>query len=119
MAVRLDTSFAVYEQALKLRAHRAEVLGANIANADTPGFQARDFDFAEAMRAAPHAKAAGSDSRAPRLGFRVPLQPSIDQNTVETHVEQAAFTENAIGYQAAIRLLNGRIAHLTTALTGR
>ena len=132
MALSLTDSFGVFERALELRALRAEVLGNNIANADTPGYKARDLDFAEAMRGrAPGAAArrlgttqpghhpGGGRWSAVELGFRVPLQPSLDQNTVETHIEQAAFTDNAVRYQATLTLLNGRIRHLMTAITGQ
>ena len=36
-------------EALALRAHRQQVLASNIANADTPGYQAREFDFGRAL----------------------------------------------------------------------
>ena len=35
----------VHAEALKLRAERQQVLASNIANADTPDYKARDFDF--------------------------------------------------------------------------
>ena len=52
MIARLTESFDFHGQALMLRAERQRLIAGNIANADTPGYQARDFDFAAALRAA-------------------------------------------------------------------
>ena len=41
-----------HEHALKFRAHRNQVLTANIANADTPNYKARDLDFNAALKQA-------------------------------------------------------------------
>ena len=45
MLDKLDASLRFQQEALNLRAQRQEVLASNIANADTPGYQARDMDF--------------------------------------------------------------------------
>ena len=52
MLDRMTEGIDVHGKALQLRARRQEVLSSNIANADTPGFKARDFDFASALQAA-------------------------------------------------------------------
>lgn len=122
--------FGIHEQALLLRSQRAEILAANIANADTPGFRARDFDFAAALRQASVAQseldrghtvhfpvASTADSEL-RLQYRIPLQPSLDGNTVDLDVERAAFMENAMRYQASLRFLSGRVRGLLTAIRG-
>lgn len=132
MLDRIDRHIAPNLQALNLRAMRSEVLAANIANADTPNFKARDFDFRAAMggalaaakldmaRTAPaHIRERGADSGAPRLQFRNPVQPSIDGNTVELDAEVARFSDNSIRYQAALTFMNSRINGLRTALTGQ
>ena len=48
----------------------------------------------------------------------MPVQPSLDGNTVEMSVEQTAFAENAIAYRASLSFLQGRIGTLTRALKG-
>lgn len=122
--------FSHHEQALKLRALRSEILTSNIANADTPHYKARDIDFASALKQA-------GDSRMPlrktnelhqsawttnRLGaevkFRVPMQPTLDGNTVETDIEQALFAENTVRYQASLSFLSGQIKGLRYAIRG-
>jgi flagellar basal-body rod protein FlgB len=50
--------------------------------------------------------------------YRTPSQPSLDGNTVETDVEQAAFAENAVQYRAALTFLNGQIRTLHLAIKG-
>ncbi len=135
MSLSLDNAFGIHAHALTLRAQRAEVLASNLANADTPGYKARDFDFREAL-----ARAAGEVVDGQRLAlktthaghlsggsgrggldlmYREPFQAAIDGNTVEAHIEQAKFLENAIQYQASFEFLNRRISSLKSALTGQ
>ena len=90
------------------------VLASNIANASTPGFKARDIDFAKALQGM---EDGGTDLSA-ATGYRVPTQTSMDGNTVELSTEQTAFAENAIQYQTTLSFLNGRIAQVTRALKG-
>ncbi|MCC6708551.1 MAG: flagellar basal body rod protein FlgB [Gammaproteobacteria bacterium] len=120
--------FGIHTQAMALRARRAEVLATNLANADTPGYQARDLDFA-AVLAGEGAEGAMLTTDARHLGgvdpdfsyalrYRDPLQASLDQNTVDVQAERAAFTDNAMRYQASLTFLNGRIRGLLSALRG-
>lgn len=129
--MKLDDAFGIHEQALKLRSQRSEVLAGNLANADTPGFKARDFDFAKVLQGQ---VAQGSELRttnarhistsspglvpAGAMGYRVPLQPSVDGNTVDVEQEQMAFSRNAMEYQASLNFLNGRIKGLLSAIRG-
>jgi len=46
MLEKLNAALQFQQEALNLRAQRQEILSANIANADTPGYQAREIDFA-------------------------------------------------------------------------
>lgn len=120
--------FGIHEQALTMRVRRNEVLANNIANADTPHFKARDLDFRQALsEQSGRLRLARTSSRhlsepasgpAGELLYRVPMQPSLDGNTVEADVEQAAFAENAIQYQASLMFLSGRINGLRSAITG-
>ena len=128
--MKFDQALGIHEQALKLRARRAEVLAGNIANADTPGYKARDFDFHAVLQ-----KEVGSSQRMrtthPRhiqldsgvvppsqMGYRVPSQPSLDGNTVDSQLEHSAFASNALEYQASLRFVSGRIKSLMTAIKG-
>lgn len=133
MAISFEKALGVFEPALKLRAQRAEVLANNLANADTPGFKARDFDFHSALaeaagqsssftmsKTAPgHLDTDGDGLAGPELGYRTPHQPSIDGNTVEDQIEHAEFMKNALEFQASFMLLNKKFKGLSKALTGQ
>ncbi len=134
MIDKLDGALRMHQLALGLRAERQQVLANNIANADTPNFKARDFDFAaELARAAQAQPAAGAqtlrttDARhlSGRLGglaserellYRIPGQPSMDGNTVDMDLERGEFADNAMRYQVSLTLMNSRIQGLKTAL---
>ena len=60
MALNLDSYLGVHAQALTLEAQRTELLAANLANADTPNYKARDIDFKAALAAAGGDGASGS-----------------------------------------------------------
>jgi flagellar basal-body rod protein FlgB len=108
-----DTLFGVHGAALAVRSQRMGVLASNIANASTPGFKARDIDFRAALAAQE-----GRGSMDAATLYRVPLQPSMDGNTVELAAEQTAFAENAVQYQTTLSFLNSRISTITRALKG-
>jgi len=126
----LDNLFRFNQNALDLRAFRQQLLAANIANADTPGYKARDIDFAAALsdiaagravtlRAtdARHLAAPASDAPAAVL-YRSPQQPSIDGNTVDMDVERNRFADNAVHYDANLTFLNSQIKLMLAAITG-
>lgn len=128
-----NSLFGIHAQALELWQQRAGVLAANLANADTPGYLARDIDFKRALASAqsPDASLAlaptqgGVDLQGSAAGvasapleYRIPLQPSMDGNTVDTQVEQAAFAQNAVHYEASLTFINAQIQMLRTAITG-
>jgi flagellar basal-body rod protein FlgB len=109
--------FGVHGAALELRSQRMGLITGNIANAATPGYKARDIDFAAALKA----RMGGASADAAISGatlYRVPLMPSLDGNTVEMGAEQVAFTENAVGYSATLNFIRGRVDTLTRALKG-
>jgi flagellar basal-body rod protein FlgB len=112
-----DAIFGMTGEALKLRSQRLALLASNIANAATPNYKARDFDFQSALAAA--SKGADTDSAANNaLGYRVPLESALDGNTVELSTEQTLFAENAVQYRTTLSFLQGRVSTLMTALKG-
>lgn len=124
MSSRIDELFRFHQTALNLRAARQEVLAANIANADTPNYLARDLDFASALRGAlqaqeapPPVAAADTVAGAPLL-YRVPAQPSADGNTVDMDVERAQFADNALRYEASLRFVSEKAKDVLAALQG-
>ncbi|HSW05104.1 flagellar basal body rod protein FlgB [Aquabacterium sp.] len=128
---RLTSTLDFHAQALTLRAERQRLIASNIANADTPGYQARDMDFTKALREATGAQAtagamavtnsghiaepagARSDSE---LLYATGPQDSLDRNTVDLDRERAAFAENSVKYEATLRFINGSVRSLTEAM---
>lgn len=109
--------FGIHGAALELRSQRLGMLTSNIANAATPGYKARDMDFAAALNA--RMGGASSDSAvAGSTRFRVPVMPSLDGNTVELANEQMAFAENAVAYSATLSFVQGRADTIRRALKG-
>lgn len=112
-----DDIFGIHGTALQLRSQRLGLIASNIANAATPGFKARDIDFQAALASAEQTGSASAAADDKAL-YRVPLQPSLDGNTVELATEQSLFAENAVQYQTTLAFLNGRIDTLKRALRG-
>ena len=108
-----DPLFGSHATALKLREQRMGLLASNIANAATPNYKARDLDFGKALAAAETGQPTGDAIR-----FRIPVQPSLDGNTVELATEQTAFAENTLGYRTSLSFLQGRISTISRALKG-
>ena len=130
MAMNLNNIFGVHENALAVQSRRSELLAENLANSDTPGFKARDIDFKKALSAASAGEVSSLQSTSQKhiqpdeqymgyaVEFRVPQQPSIDGNTVESHIEMAEFTNNAMRYMASLRFINGKVSTLMSAIRG-
>ncbi|MBN8808000.1 MAG: flagellar basal body rod protein FlgB [Sphingomonas sp.] len=112
-----DSLFGIHGAALEVRGQRMGILASNIANSSTPGFKARDIDFHQALASIDGGMGADGATSAATL-YRVPLQPSLDGNTVDLSTEQTAFAENAVQYQTTLAFLNGRINQVTRALRG-
>ena len=136
MSTRLDQYLGVHSAALDVRGRRTELIANNLANADTPGYKARDIDFRDAMaRAAGEPTSQGvhlSTTQSGHIGgaasadattssdlkYRTPLAPALDGNTVDTQLEQTAFAEASVRYQASLDFLDARIQGLQKALRG-
>jgi flagellar basal-body rod protein FlgB len=125
MVNKLDELLNFHHQALNLRSQRQQVLASNIANADTPGYKARDIDFKSALAAAvaqPRKDDSPSGAPAaaapPKLLYRAMVQPSVDGNTVDMDVERAQFAENTVRYEANITMLTHQIRTMLAAIQG-
>ena len=127
--------------ALTLRAERQRLLASNIANADTPGYVARDMKFSEALTAATGGNNATSATRESRsgsygttdaahiplsglserstVGYAVQTQPALDNNSVDMDRERAAFMDNAVRYEATLRFINGQAKTMLSAIQGQ
>ncbi|WP_338848432.1 flagellar basal body rod protein FlgB [Massilia sp. W12] len=132
MIGKLDQHFRYNESVLSLRSERQRVLASNIANADTPNYKARDFNFSEALSSAMSGPGPAALARtAPRhlqaqdvgpggapLLYRPEVQGAVDGNTVDMDVERTQFADNALRYEAAVTFVNSQIRGMLTAITG-
>jgi flagellar basal-body rod protein FlgB len=133
MSTRLDALFRSSQDALNLRAYRQQLLASNIANADTPGYQARDIDFKAALQnaaaaqtqpangatpAPPAARRTGDGPLGAELLYRTAVQPSVDNNTVDLDVERAQFADNAVRYEANLMFVSSQVKAMLAALQG-
>jgi flagellar basal-body rod protein FlgB len=127
---RLTDALDFQTQALVLRAERQRLIASNIANADTPGYVARDMDFARALREATgqaaavtaaatqprHLAVAGGARGEPQLMYSRPAQDNLDRNTVDMDRERAAFADNTVKYEATLRFINAQVRTMLDAM---
>jgi flagellar basal-body rod protein FlgB len=134
MINKLDEALRFHQSALSLRGARQELLASNIANADTPGYKARDFNFSSALQNAVAGTAvklpmttssamhlegnAGSTVMGTPVQYRRPDQPSADGNTVNMDVERAQFADNALRYEASVKFTSDELKDMLAALQG-
>ncbi|WKB54473.1 flagellar basal body rod protein FlgB [Eleftheria terrae] len=136
MLDRLTSTINFQSEALVLRSERQRLIASNIANADTPGYVARDMDFAKELRQATTSLAAGSpkvvattqaghisnlvNGRAPvELNYAQAAQTNLDSNTVDMDRERANFADNSVRYEATLRFINGSVKTMLSAITGQ
>lgn len=130
MGINFDAALGKSPKILALREKRSEILAANLANSDTPNFKARDLDFSRVLNKTmpeptvlAHTHPAHFATEQPFLGaqlkYRNPNQVSLDGNTVEEHIEQAKYAENALQYQTSLQWIGGDFKDLTSAFTGQ
>lgn len=132
MAITFDKAFGIHQYTIDARSRRAELLAENIANADTPGYQARDVDFNAVLEQAAgrqnpslgltrtnESHLMGSSSLDVGVMYRTPDQIDTgDGNSVDVNKERTAYMQNAIEYQASLEFLNSRISGLLKAIKG-
>lgn len=142
MLNKLDAALSFHQNALRVRGQRQELIAANIANADTPNYKARDIDFNAVMKKALAGSTAASssvesqslaktsalhlDGAKPGVSstsnmsadtlFRPVIQGSVDGNTVDMDVERNQFVDNAVRYEASLTILNGELKKMMAAL---
>ena len=140
MLNKLDRALDFHQTALRVRGQRQELIAANIANADTPNYKARDINFKDAMQNAlggneiasfnitktssEHIDGTPTKGVSTSLGageplFRPIIQGSVDGNTVDMDVERNQFADNGIRYEASLTMINGQLKKLLTAIQGQ
>jgi flagellar basal-body rod protein FlgB len=133
MLNRLTDNLDFHAQALTLRAERQRLIASNIANADTPGYVARDMDFSQALKEATgamqparalaasqpgHIAGTPGARGEPNLLYATPAQTNLDSNTVDMDRERANFVDNSVKYEATLRFINGNVRTMLDAIRG-
>ena len=129
MAISLDKLVGFHQKALTVRTNRMEVISGNLANANTPGYKARDIDFNKAMKNAQYDQGglvktndkhlSGRSQMQAEIEFRIPTQADTgDGNTVDSQVERNNFLDNGLRYQAGVMMLTGKIKGMRKAISG-
>jgi flagellar basal-body rod protein FlgB len=134
MLNRLTDSLDFQAQALSLRSERQRLIASNIANADTPGYVAREMNFAQALKEATgagqpaarlaasqpgHIAASASGGTYSTLAYAAPSQTNLDRNTVDMDRERASFADNTVKYEATLRFISGQVKTTLSAITGQ
>lgn len=135
MMNKLDDAFRFQQEALSLLTRRQDILASNIANADTPGYQARDIEFSDQLKNAmethsratftvglsstsnKHIKGNSAVFDDAQLLYRVPDQPSADGNTVDMDRERINFADNNVKYQSGLTFLSADIKKMMSVLS--
>ncbi len=135
MLNRLTDALDFQAQALSLRSERQRLIASNIANADTPGYVARDINFAQALKDATGAASPGATLRASQPGhitgaasggtsastlvYASASQTNLDRNTVDMDRERASFADNTVKYEATLRFIGANVRTSLNAITGQ
>ena len=133
MIDRLDAALRFQQEALSLRTQRQSVIASNIAHADTPGYKARDFDFSSTLAqtvergkqaegvtlsttAVRHLPGQAPSADSQDLAYRIPMQSSMDGNTVEMDTERIAFADNAVHFESGLTIMSAKIKTMLSAI---
>ncbi|MFN6994271.1 MAG: flagellar basal body rod protein FlgB [Aquincola tertiaricarbonis] len=136
MIERLTDTLNFQTQALQLRSERQQMIASNIANADTPGYVAREMDFSQALRNAVGQRSSASQLTTTSAGhlpvgigslgpagaeqrYAAPSQTNLDRNTVDMDRERASFVDNTLKYEASLRFINGSVRSMLDAIKGQ
>ncbi|MGE0826620.1 MAG: flagellar basal body rod protein FlgB [Candidatus Binatia bacterium] len=118
---------------MRVRSARHDLLTANIANADTPGYRPRDLDFAETLQSlgAPREGAPRTEGQV-RLAVTHPLhqhredgsvsehaegEEGLDENSVDLDSEITKLVENSLQHEASLTLLSRTLGGLRYAIS--
>lgn len=131
MSIGLESVFSLHDQVLQVQSRRMELIASNLANTDTPNYKARDIDFRKALSQVgnsvggdmvstdrDHIAKTGTGGSA-GAEFRIPLQPAMDGNTVDSNIEKTALAEASMRYESTLTFLSRKIEGLRSAMRSR
>lgn len=131
MAISLDKLVGFHHKAVTVRTDRMEVLAGNLANANTPGYKARDINFQDAMKNAQYQRSQNlnrthekhiegrTQNANSELQYREIDQPDTgDGNNVDVQIERNTFLDNGLRFQASLQFLQGKLKGMKKAISG-
>lgn len=127
-----DSIFGMSGKALQLCEDRGVLLSNNIVNSSTPHYKARDIDFYKILQQSNNTQnsdmlktndprqlsANGNSSISEPVKYVVPMQKSLDGNTVDEEIERKNFIENALHYQVNLTFVQNESNTMMKAIKG-
>ena len=125
----MDKLFGIAEKSMQLTEDRASLITTNLVNGSTPGYKAKDIDFYDVLKNVDQSGAAlttsnpnhinlGQDSTMNNIKYRIPMQTSMDGNTVDPEIERKNYLENSLRYQVSLTFIKGKTSELSKAIKG-
>lgn len=126
----MDKIFGLAEHVLSVSEQRASMLSANLVNANTPNYKAKDIDFNQVMKSVSdpssrlqvtnsnHISSANNDFYSLPVQYRIPMQKSLDGNTVDPEIERKSFVENSLKYQLGLTFIQNKTHEMIKAMKG-
>ena len=130
---QFDTTMQLLQKVLDLRSKNQEIIGSNIANAETPGYAAQSFTFEEQLKGALSENGSRPMTTQPN---HIPLSATNleqvtgtvsvkrdateigDKNSVSVDQEMLKLSKNEILYETAITMINKKLSMLKYTVNG-
>jgi len=122
MSIVFDSTSSLLTEMIRATALRHRILAENLANAETPGYEAQEMTFSRAL-----AEARGSNAQTPGspASIRTAVEPDAeararrDGNTVDLDRQMVKLAQNTIWHNAMVQILASRISMLKAAIRDR
>jgi flagellar basal-body rod protein FlgB len=110
----LDSITSQLDRYMTLLSQGQKLVASNIANADTPGYKTKSFDFESELQRAQATQA----STAPLISDTPGLRVKEDGNNVDLDREARLLSENALRFNIASNLVRSNLKSIRTAIQG-
>lgn len=125
----MDKIFGLAEKALNVAEQRATLISTNLVNSGTPNYKAKDINFDDVMKGVEqngmltgtkpqHIQTSSTDFSGLPIQYRIPMQVSMDGNTVDPEIERKNFMQNSLKYQVSMTFIQNKTDQLMKALKG-
>jgi len=111
-------SINILKKMLDIAAFRQKILASNIANADTPGYKAKDISFQKELNKAMENPGSATERQRFHVFEVITTMPNRDGNTVNLNIEMAKIAENTLVYKTAISLMTKNIRMTKDVIRG-